>query len=282
MSSSKSSSKSKNIKSTADNDSVSVDGSRYTVTMSGDGSSVFDNGARPAVTLSHPKTLSDPAIKRLANQMDELRGSRNAGKTVVLEEGLTVTPIGFPPEDAQFLQTQLTNHRLVYGAYGIPSVLAQLACDVKVLRPISRTVFHPVPNVDSVLVRLERLFAGTIHAFCAHLLRERPVEAGVAPGFTELDEMADLHQRRPGVPALEILLAPLAALVPLQDRRPVPPLRERQFRLGVTDRHQPPQRHALCRRHQRRHAPSGRAQGRHGLQLHEKVPRPSARLRRAA
>ena len=41
-------------------------------------------------------------------------------------------------------------------AYGVPSVLAQLACDVRVLRPISRTVFHPVPNVDSVLVGLQR------------------------------------------------------------------------------------------------------------------------------
>jgi 16S rRNA (adenine1518-N6/adenine1519-N6)-dimethyltransferase len=41
-------------------------------------------------------------------------------------------------------------------AYGAPSVLAQLSCTVKVLRPISRTVFHPVPNVDSVLVGLER------------------------------------------------------------------------------------------------------------------------------
>jgi 16S rRNA (adenine1518-N6/adenine1519-N6)-dimethyltransferase len=41
-------------------------------------------------------------------------------------------------------------------AYGVPSVLAQLACDVKILRPISRTVFYPVPNVDSVLVGLTR------------------------------------------------------------------------------------------------------------------------------
>jgi 16S rRNA (adenine1518-N6/adenine1519-N6)-dimethyltransferase len=41
-------------------------------------------------------------------------------------------------------------------AYGAPSVLAQLSCDVKVARAVSRTVFHPVPNVDSVLVRLER------------------------------------------------------------------------------------------------------------------------------
>jgi 16S rRNA (adenine1518-N6/adenine1519-N6)-dimethyltransferase len=41
-------------------------------------------------------------------------------------------------------------------AYGAPSVLAQLACDVRVLRAVSRTVFHPVPNVDSVLVALRR------------------------------------------------------------------------------------------------------------------------------
>jgi 16S rRNA (adenine1518-N6/adenine1519-N6)-dimethyltransferase len=41
-------------------------------------------------------------------------------------------------------------------AYGVPSVLAQLACEVKVLRPVSRRVFHPVPNVDSVLLGLTR------------------------------------------------------------------------------------------------------------------------------
>ena len=41
-------------------------------------------------------------------------------------------------------------------AYGAPSVLAQLAAEVRVLRPISRTVFRPVPNVDSVLVGLTR------------------------------------------------------------------------------------------------------------------------------
>jgi 16S rRNA (adenine1518-N6/adenine1519-N6)-dimethyltransferase len=40
--------------------------------------------------------------------------------------------------------------------YGVPSVLAQLACRVRVARAIPRTVFHPVPNVDSVLVELTR------------------------------------------------------------------------------------------------------------------------------
>ncbi|HKW94854.1 MAG TPA: UvrD-helicase domain-containing protein [Methylomirabilota bacterium] len=51
-------------------------------------------------------------------------------------------------------------------------------------------------RAQHALRHLERLFTGTIHAFCAHLLRERPVEAGVAPGFTELDEIAQVDQRR--------------------------------------------------------------------------------------
>jgi len=41
-------------------------------------------------------------------------------------------------------------------AYGTPSVLAQLACEVEVVRAVPRSVFHPVPNVDSALVRMRR------------------------------------------------------------------------------------------------------------------------------
>jgi 16S rRNA (adenine1518-N6/adenine1519-N6)-dimethyltransferase len=41
--------------------------------------------------------------------------------------------------------------------YGVPSVIVQLACAVNLVRPISRNVFHPVPKVDSALVRLRRI-----------------------------------------------------------------------------------------------------------------------------
>jgi 16S rRNA (adenine1518-N6/adenine1519-N6)-dimethyltransferase len=44
-------------------------------------------------------------------------------------------------------------------SYGVPSVLCQLACDVRVMRSIARTVFFPVPNVDSVLVGMTRVAA---------------------------------------------------------------------------------------------------------------------------
>jgi ATP-dependent helicase/nuclease subunit A len=39
--------------------------------------------------------------------------------------------------------------------------------------------------------RLDQCFVGTIHSFCARLLRERPVEAGVDPSFEEIDDDAD-------------------------------------------------------------------------------------------
>jgi 16S rRNA (adenine1518-N6/adenine1519-N6)-dimethyltransferase len=42
-------------------------------------------------------------------------------------------------------------------AYGAPSALAQLSCEVKVLRAVSRRIFAPVPNVDSVLLGLTRV-----------------------------------------------------------------------------------------------------------------------------
>jgi ATP-dependent helicase/nuclease subunit A len=51
-------------------------------------------------------------------------------------------------------------------------------------------------RLRSALSNLESFFAGTIHSFCAHLLRERPVEAGVSPGFTELEEIQDSLLRR--------------------------------------------------------------------------------------
>jgi 16S rRNA (adenine1518-N6/adenine1519-N6)-dimethyltransferase len=61
------------------------------------------------------------------------------------------------------------------GTYGVTSVLAQLAGEVRVVRQIPRTVFHPVPNVDSVLVKIVRTapaappaVRGLVHGAFAH------------------------------------------------------------------------------------------------------------------
>jgi 16S rRNA (adenine1518-N6/adenine1519-N6)-dimethyltransferase len=74
-------------------------------------------------------------------------------------------------------------------AYGVPSVLAQLACDVRVLRAVSRSVFTPVPNVDSVLIGLQRTgpappagLRDLVNAAFAHRRKALAGSLALAPG----------------------------------------------------------------------------------------------------
>ncbi len=45
-------------------------------------------------------------------------------------------------------------------------------------------------RLEDALARLEEAHIGTIHGFCAEILRQRPVEAEIDPAFRELDEEA--------------------------------------------------------------------------------------------
>ena len=63
------------------------------------------------------------------------------------------------------------------------------------LESLDETQAAESDRLRTALGNLERFFAGTIHSFCARLLRERPVESGVSPGFTELDEVQDEELR---------------------------------------------------------------------------------------
>ncbi len=74
-------------------------------------------------------------------------------------------------------------------AYGAPSVLAQLSCDVSVARGVSRNVFRPVPRVDSVLVALRRVreapdptVARLVHEAFAHRRKALAGSLALAPG----------------------------------------------------------------------------------------------------
>ncbi len=104
-------------------------------------------------------------------------------------------------------------------AYGVPSVLAQLACEARVLRPVSRRVFVPVPNVDSVLVGLERHgpappeeVRALVRAAFAHrrkaLPRSLALAAGAAPDVRERARAALEHLGLPADARAERLAPP--------------------------------------------------------------------------
>ena len=114
-------------------------------------------------------------------------------------------------------------------AYGVPSVLAQLACEVRVLRPIGRTVFRPVPHVDSVLVGLRRRARGAepalralIHDAFAHRRKALSGSLALTPGaapdirdraraaLVELGHPADSRAERLSPPDFRALAGMLA------------------------------------------------------------------------
>ena len=73
--------------------------------------------------------------------------------------------------------------------YGVTSVLAQLACEVRIARRVSRTVFVPQPNVDSALVVLRRArpsarpdVVDLVHAAFAHRRKALAGSLALAPG----------------------------------------------------------------------------------------------------
>jgi len=69
------------------------------------GAKFFSNGASPGGVLEHPGVVKDP--KRIRDSWNEIyQGSSNAHRIAVLEEGMKFTPIGIPPEQAQFIATR--------------------------------------------------------------------------------------------------------------------------------------------------------------------------------
>ena len=83
------------------------------------GASFFANGATPGGVLEHPGILKDP--KKVRDSWNEVyRGSGNAHKVAVLEEGMKYQQIGLPPEDSQFLETRKFQLDEIARLYRIP------------------------------------------------------------------------------------------------------------------------------------------------------------------
>lgn len=126
--------------------------------------------------------------------------------------------------------------------YGATSVIAQLACEARVLRRIGPTVFHPRPHVESALLRLRRIApppdratVALVHAAFAHrrkaLARSLALVAGDGADLRErvrrelegLGHPADARAERLPPECFQALAGALGeeALAPLGGRRAV-------------------------------------------------------------
>lgn len=88
------------------------------------GASLFSNGVRSSGYVKHPKTLSDPAIERLRNQIKENNtGLENLLKPLLLEEGMDWVQTSITPDDAQFLETRKFQRADIAGIFRVPAHL---------------------------------------------------------------------------------------------------------------------------------------------------------------
>lgn len=84
------------------------------------GASFFGNGANMGGTLEHPQKLSEAAKKNLEESIQRRAGGKNAGRWLVLEEGLKANRISVPPNEAQFLESRKFQVIDVCRWYGVP------------------------------------------------------------------------------------------------------------------------------------------------------------------
>jgi len=79
----------------------------------------YANAATPSGVLEYPGALKDPKGFRETWE-GSFAGAVNAGKTPVLEEGMTYKPIAISPQDAQFLETRKFNIDEIARIFRVP------------------------------------------------------------------------------------------------------------------------------------------------------------------
>jgi len=85
------------------------------------GSRFYDNGAKVSGALETDKLLTKESAGRLRENFTAVYGgSENAGKVVVLEEGLKFKSISLPPADAQFLETRKFTRGEIASIFRVP------------------------------------------------------------------------------------------------------------------------------------------------------------------
>ena len=85
------------------------------------GARFFKNDARPGLVLQHPGTLGEEAYANLKKSHNEQhQGTENAHRLMILEEGMTATTVGLPPDDAQFIETRSYQRGEVASIFRVP------------------------------------------------------------------------------------------------------------------------------------------------------------------
>lgn len=84
-------------------------------------SSLLENGSLPMSILSTPSKLSDKAMERITKSWrSAYQGGKNAGKTVVLEDGMDYKPVSLNPNELDLSTSKNSTLSDIARVFGIP------------------------------------------------------------------------------------------------------------------------------------------------------------------
>jgi ATP-dependent helicase/nuclease subunit A len=144
-----------------------------------------------AVKATEPVSLADAADRRaVVEELDRnilVEAAAGTGKTTCLVSRMV----------ALIAAGRTTVDRLSAVTFTIKAAAhLRETFQMELERAVEREEGARRARLEEALRGFSNGFIGTIHSFCTQLLRERPVEAGVEPGFEELDEPANIAARR--------------------------------------------------------------------------------------
>ena len=88
---------------------------------------MYSNGVSLGLVLSHPGMLGEEGQKNLRMSLEEnYRGSQNAFKALILEEGMKAEKLSMTAQEAQYLQSREFNDQAIAAIYGIPPHMINL------------------------------------------------------------------------------------------------------------------------------------------------------------
>lgn len=191
------------------------------------GSKMFSNGAMVGGVLEHPREISEGAAERLKASFDERHsGIENAGKTLLLEEGMRFNKASLAADEAQYLESRKFSRTEIAGFYRVPPHM---------IGDLERATFSNIEqqSLDYVqnglmprAVRLEaRLWASLLKPseqgtyFFEHMMdgllrgayadRMNGYRTATAGGWLSRNEVRERENLNPGPPELDEFLVPL-------------------------------------------------------------------------
>jgi len=90
------------------------------------GAAMLNNSANVPAAIKHPKKLNDDAFKRLKSDLragGEYAGSSNAGKTILLEDGMDIVKLGMTADEMQYLETRKFQVEDIARIFNVPLIL---------------------------------------------------------------------------------------------------------------------------------------------------------------